>query len=62
MGMTTKEAADYLGVSARFVVSLCKRGLLAAKKHGRDWDIEPPSVEAYKSAPKRKGGRPRKAG
>jgi hypothetical protein len=34
--------------------------MLSAKKHSRKWDIDPSSVEAYKSAPKDKGGRPPK--
>jgi len=58
MGMTTKEAAEYLGVTSRFVSQLCVEKVLNSKKHGRDWDIDPGSVEAYKKAPKNKGGRP----
>lgn len=60
MGMTTKEAAEHLGVSENYVAILCKRGTLKAKRHGYMWDIDPASVEAYKAAPKDKGGRPRK--
>ena len=60
MGMTSTEAAEYLGVSRRFITDLCRRGKLSARKHGRDWDIDPESVKAYKEAPKDKGGRPRK--
>jgi excisionase family DNA binding protein len=60
MGMTTIEAAHYLGIQKGFVARLCKKGILIAKKHGRDWDIDPRSVEEYKNAPKNKGGRPRK--
>ena len=60
MGWTTEEAAEYLGVTTRFISRLCKDGTLDAKKHGRDWDIDPQSVEEYKNTPKNKGGRPRK--
>lgn len=60
MAWTTKEAAEYLGMNPTYVGILCNRGLLIAKKHGRDWDIDPESVKAYKELPKDKGGRPRK--
>ncbi len=60
MAWTTEEAAQYLGLSINMVAKLCRSGILKARKHGRDWDIDPASVEAYKAAPKDKGGRPRK--
>ena len=60
MGMTSKEAARYLGITIHQVVLLIKTGKLSAYKFGRDWVIDPASVEAYKNAPKDKGGRPRK--
>lgn len=60
MGMTTKEAAKILGLKVRQVANLCNKGKLEAKRHGYMWDIDPASVEAYKAAPKDKGGRPRK--
>ncbi len=60
MAWTTEEAAAYLGLSIHMVARLCRNGTLKAHKHGRDWDIEPESVAAYKAAPKNKGGRPRK--
>ncbi|MGD8457201.1 MAG: helix-turn-helix domain-containing protein [Anaerolineales bacterium] len=61
MGWTTEQAADYLGVTRRFVVSLINRGKLKATRFGYMWYIDPDSVKAYKQAPKDKGGRPRKA-
>jgi excisionase family DNA binding protein len=60
MGWTTEEAAKYLDKSISLVISLIRRNKLSAKKHGRDWDIDPQSVKDYKNAPKNKGGRPRK--
>jgi len=60
MGMTTKEAAEYLSVSPWQVANLCRKGKLKATRHGPLWDIDPASVELYKAAPKDKGGRPRK--
>jgi excisionase family DNA binding protein len=62
MGLTTEEAASRLGITTRAVVKLCKEGKLDARKHGRDWDITPDSVQAYqenrpKPGPKPKGER-----
>jgi excisionase family DNA binding protein len=60
MGMTTKKAAEYLGCTPAFVISLIHREKLKAYKHGPVWVIDPDSVEDYKNAPKDKGGRPPK--
>lgn len=60
MAWTTKEAAEFLNVTRTTVTRLCKKGIIKSSMHGRDWDIDPESVEAYKLAPKNKGGRPRK--
>ena len=62
MGMTTREAAQYLQVTTGFISRLCRKGILKARMHGRDWDIDPASVEEYKRLPKSKGGRPKKIG
>ena len=62
MGMTSKQAADYLGVSRQRVTFLVRQEKIKGKMHGRDWDIDPGSVEAYKRAPKDKGGKPTKRG
>lgn len=65
MGMTTKEAANVLGLSPRQVSKLCKGGMLLAGRHGNAWDIDPESVEKYKDKPrnpgppKGSGGRPK---
>lgn len=61
MGWTTRKAAEFLGVTLSFVARLCREGVLTAKMHGRDWDIDPKSVEKYKNTPKNKGGRPKES-
>ena len=55
MGMTAKQTAEYLETSTKFVLSLIYRDSIKVKKHGRDWDLDPESVKAYKSTPKDKG-------
>ena len=53
--MTTAEAAAALNVSRRRVNELIKLGTLQAIKPGRDWEIEPASVEAYRDSPRKAG-------
>ena len=60
IGWTTQEAAEYLGVIPRFVVSLIKRKKIAARKFWPVWVVNPESAKEYKKAPKDKGGRPSK--
>ena len=55
--MTTQEAADLLGVSARRVQVLARAGRLRAKKWGRDYRLDPESVAAFVPMPQ---GRPKK--
>lgn len=57
--MTTHEAADRLGLTARSVARLIKAGTLAATKRGRDYWIEDAEVERYQSS-RRPAGRPKK--
>lgn len=45
--MTTFEAADRLGIKARSVVQLIKRGMITASKHGRDYWIDESEIERY---------------
>jgi excisionase family DNA binding protein len=54
------EAAAILDVTPQHVAYLCKEGRLPATREGRDWRIPRAAVEAYRDAPKDKGGRPRK--
>jgi excisionase family DNA binding protein len=60
MKVTTNVAAERLGITPRGVVTLIKRGLIAAKKPGRDWQIEEAEVERY-ARERRPQHRPRKA-
>lgn len=63
--MTTKEAAQVLGVSAVRVRQLIKQKRLAAEKRGRDHLLEDREVERFKRQGRRsgpKGGRPRGTG
>jgi excisionase family DNA binding protein len=46
--MTTKEAADLLGIKPRSVVQRIRRGTLKATKKGRDYDIDPDELEKIK--------------
>ena len=55
--LTTREAAEILGVSVRRVQALISAGRLPATKHGRDWLIL--SVDLARVAD-RKPGRPPK--
>lgn len=53
--LTTAEAAAILKVSRRRINELIRLGTLQATKPGRDWEIEPASVEAYKDSPRKAG-------
>ena len=54
--LTTTEAANRLGVSARRVRAMIAAGRLAATQAGRDWLIQPAALAAVRV---RKSGRPR---
>lgn len=58
--LTTTEAADRLGIKARSVVQLIRRGLLKAEKKGRDYLIEDSEVARYEHE-RRPQHRPKKA-
>jgi excisionase family DNA binding protein len=55
--MTTREAAERLGVSVRAVQALIQRGRLKAEKIGRDWILLTRDVEDY-ALTRRSPGRP----
>lgn len=57
--MTTYEAANRLGLTARSVARLINTGALTAIKHGRDYWIDESEVARYASE-RRKAGRPKK--
>lgn len=58
--LTTTEAAALLGVSRPRVLTLIHLGTLEAKKHGRDWQVDEASVEAYKTSPRKAGRKSKK--
>ncbi len=45
--LTTREAADRLGIKPRSVAKAIKRGLIEAEKRGRDYWIEDEEIERY---------------
>ncbi len=57
--LTVREAAALIGISESSVRRLiAPNGVLAARKRGRDWDVEAGSARAY-AARERRPGRPR---
>lgn len=58
--MTTKEAAELLGITPVAVRYLIEQGILKAEKRGRDWWITPAAVEAARQ--RRRPGRPAQEG
>ena len=55
--MTTKQAAEALGVSPITIRRAIANKTLRAVKHGRDWHITPAAVEAYRAGSLGKPGR-----
>lgn len=58
--MTTDEAAQALGIKPVTVRAAIRRGMLRARKVGRDWHITSAAVEAYRAGSLGKPGRPKK--
>ena len=56
--LTTKEAAERLGIHWRSVVKAIQRGALEASKRGRDYLIEQSEVERYDRERRRKPTQP----
>ena len=52
--MSTREAAEMLGITPAGTTYLIRRGLLEATRFGRQWAISAASVAAYRAARKRK--------
>lgn len=46
--MTTTEAAQRLGLSPKTIQTQIQRGVIKARKVGRDWVIDPAEVERYR--------------
>lgn len=45
--ITTTQAAENTSFSQEYLARLCQSGKLRAKKAGRDWLIDPDSLQAY---------------
>jgi len=45
--ISTPEAAQILGFTRRWILTLIRRGELDAQRIGRDWRVSRESVEAY---------------
>jgi len=58
--LTTKEAADILGVSPQRVIQLIGNGKLSAIRRGNQWFIDEGSVETRLRTVSKTGGRPRR--
>lgn len=58
--LTTKEAAELLGISPRRVQELIKNGALTARKASGVWLIDKDSVDARLRSATKRGGRPRR--
>jgi len=53
--ITTKEAAELTGYSTSYLRKAISRGLLRARKRGRDWFLSKAEVLAYAEKMKRLG-------
>jgi excisionase family DNA binding protein len=58
--ITTKSAAEILGVTPVRVRQLIQQGQLAAEKHGRDHLLQKEKVQQFNRHGRRPGGRPPK--
>lgn len=53
------EAAAILGVTRQHLTMLARQGVIGRQELGRYWVFTRAELEAYKGAPKNKGGRPK---
>ena len=58
--LTTKEAAELLGITPRRVQELIKNGALEARKASGVWLIDKDSVDTRLRSATKRGGRPRR--
>ena len=54
-----EEAARLLGVTRQHLALLARKGIIGQRVLGRYWVFTRSELEAYKAAPKAKGGRPK---
>jgi excisionase family DNA binding protein len=57
--LSSGEAAEYLGISEQRVRELGASGKVSRERFGRFWLYNKFSLDAWKNAPKSKGGRPK---
>lgn len=57
--ITTREAAEMLGVTLHQVRHLAYKGVIEAKKIAHAWIVKRASVEAYAASDRRPGPKPR---
>ncbi len=57
--MTSGDAAKHLGVSVRRVNELAELGKIERRRVGTFWLYNKASLDAWKAAPKSRGGRPK---
>lgn len=55
--LTTAQAADIMGITAKTIADYCRDGKLECRKWGRDWQVSRESAEQFK---KSNAGRPKK--
>lgn len=55
--LTTQQAADRLGISRSAILKAIKRGVIRARRFGRDWVLTPEAVEDYRTHSLGKPGR-----
>ncbi len=56
-----EEAARILGVTRQHLALLARKGIIGQRVLDRYWVFNRAELEAYKAAPKSKGGRPKEA-
>ncbi len=55
--LTTTQVAERLGITPSRVRQIIREGRLVATKHGRDWEVDPESLDSFVKV-RRRVGRP----
>lgn len=56
--ISTKEAAERSGFTDGYIRKLIYRGAIKGRKIGRDWIVEPESVNVYMASVRKPGPKP----
>jgi excisionase family DNA binding protein len=59
--ITTREAAELIGVTSNQVRHLARTGIIKTRKFGRAWMINRASAETYAASDRRPGPKPRES-